>query len=357
MLSVINSNLRQQPFSSPAHTVAAAVDEFLIRQPDFNSPISVVRDAVPTKLPHSIPPDSVIHIHGYNGAIRLPELAQAGENRRVVWTLHDMNPFTGACHYSLGCTQFRNQCAACPAVRSPFHNIVRRALQEKIHVVKNLKDLVVIAPSPWLAQEAEQSSVFAGQSVSVIPNPFSQEFEEFRVNGKNAPQQSPHSTFRLAVVAANLSDPVKNVGEAIQAFQRVRRARENFELHLVGKGGAEFVGEGITHRGPIPRDQMAEFFARCDILVIPSLAENSPLVIAEAASQGCSVIVRNSGGMPDVVSSLGHGDIYSHRDELENVLQRVTAAAPPQRRQIATRASELFGPQIIAEQYDGVYDD
>ena len=125
----------------------------------------------------------------------------------------------------------------------------------------------------------------------------------------------------------------------------------------MGKGGAEFVGEGITHRGAIPRDQIAEFFARCDILVIPSLAENSPLVIAEAASQGCSVIVRNSGGMPDVVSSLGHGDIYSHRDELENVLQRVTAAAPPQRRQIATRASELFGPQIIAEQYDGVYDD
>src|SRR6516165_2198072 len=36
----------------------------------------------------------------------------------VVWTLHDVNPFTGGCHYTAGCERFAAACGACPALGS-----------------------------------------------------------------------------------------------------------------------------------------------------------------------------------------------------------------------------------------------
>ena len=36
----------------------------------------------------------------------------------IVWTLHDMNPFTGGCHYSGDCGKFRESCGACPELQS-----------------------------------------------------------------------------------------------------------------------------------------------------------------------------------------------------------------------------------------------
>jgi hypothetical protein len=36
----------------------------------------------------------------------------------VVWTLHDMNPFTGGCHFDQECGRFRTRCSACPLLGS-----------------------------------------------------------------------------------------------------------------------------------------------------------------------------------------------------------------------------------------------
>ena len=32
---------------------------------------------------------------------------------KVYWTLHDMNPFTGGCHYNNTCRQFEANCEEC----------------------------------------------------------------------------------------------------------------------------------------------------------------------------------------------------------------------------------------------------
>jgi hypothetical protein len=36
----------------------------------------------------------------------------------IVWTLHDMNPFSGGCHFDDGCGKFVNSCGACPQLQS-----------------------------------------------------------------------------------------------------------------------------------------------------------------------------------------------------------------------------------------------
>ena len=354
VLSVIDSNLLRQPLKSPAHTVVAALDEYVVKKRDFGAPISLFRDHIGSRIGKDIPMDSLIHIHGFNGALGLNELARLGETHRIIWTLHDMNPFTGGCHYSLDCTQYKSQCTNCPAVKLPFQSAVEGHQEAKIATLKNLPDLRIVAPSQWLANEASQSAVLAGREIAIIPNPFG---PEFLPNHKFSEVPSkPEAGLRFLIVAANLSDPVKNVAEAVAAFHRLRVISPRSQLNLVGGGGREFSGEHVTNHGLLESDQLGELFARCDVILIPSLAENSPLVIAEAASQGCRVIAREVGGMPEVVSALNSGATYKNISELDELLGAQRVFTPAQRTQLSDRAISLFSPKSVAAQYDEVYE-
>ena len=55
----------------------------------------------------------------------------------IVWTLHDMNAFTGGCHYDLGCERYRSQCGDCPQLqRSGPHDLSRQIWQRKKNALR-----------------------------------------------------------------------------------------------------------------------------------------------------------------------------------------------------------------------------
>lgn len=358
--TVIEKNLRVQPLTSPQQTLAAGIDEYLIKNANFAAPISVARDRL-GGVPHRVLEGSeVLHLHGYNGAIRLDRFAEAFSKKRIVWTLHDMNPFTGACHYSLGCSGFVTDCSSCPAVRKPFQSTVSTNLTRKIDAIAQLENLHVVVPSAWLGDEATRSTAFAGKRISVIPNPFTSTFLALASPPKSAPV-TEIAGLRLCVVAQNLSDPVKNVREAVAAFRALHLSHPTSQLTLVGAGGTEFAGPGIVRTGPLSSPQLAEILAQSDALVVPSLAENSPLVIAEAAAMGCPSIVRQVGGMPALVKQLGTGDVWANSAELDTILEvyatQPLRVNPTSRKKLSATALALFSPASVIAQYDEHYDE
>ena len=56
----------------------------------------------------TINPD-VIHLHWINGGF-LDISTIAKFNKPVFWTLHDIWPLTGGCHYSGECNKYENEC-------------------------------------------------------------------------------------------------------------------------------------------------------------------------------------------------------------------------------------------------------
>ena len=57
----------------------------------------------------------VIHLHWIAFFADYPSFFNSiPDDIPIVWTLHDMNPLTGGCHYSGGCTRFINGCGSCP---------------------------------------------------------------------------------------------------------------------------------------------------------------------------------------------------------------------------------------------------
>jgi len=91
----------------------------------------------------------------------------------VVLTLHDMWSFTGRCAYSYDCAKFINGCdATCPTPHEKPQlepHLIRAAWDERRGIYsRHRDDLVVVAPSRWLADQARRG-LFAQHRIEVIP--------------------------------------------------------------------------------------------------------------------------------------------------------------------------------------------
>jgi glycosyltransferase involved in cell wall biosynthesis len=343
--------------AAPVHTLAAALDEYVIKEPSFAAPISLVRDRAPSALQRKLGDYDIIHLHGINGAIRLDELAARHPNARIVWTLHDMNPFTGSCHYSLGCDNFMTDCSLCPAVRGAWQARVSRHLSDKADSIAQLRNLSVVSPSSWLAEQASRSVALRDKHISVIPNPVSPQI--FNPHDTQSPRDD--GIFRVIVVAQNLSDPVKDVQSAIDSYHAVFSSHDAAELVLVGNQGEGLASRHIRHTGPLSSAALGELLGQCDVIIVSSLAENAPLVIAEAAVRGVVPFVRDVGGMREMVELAGAGGSFSHPDELAVLLKShaamPSAARATTRRALMTKARAVFGVESVVAEYDKVYGD
>ncbi len=234
LFSVIERDLRSQPFMAPLHTAAAVLDNYLIKHPDFDAPISLLRDR-PRGMDWSVLLGfDVVHLHGINGALDLATVAKNLANTHLVWTLHDMNPFTGACHFALGCDGFTRSSEKCPATRLLFQPLVEKSLTDKRKAVQHLKNLTVVSPSRWLALEAGGSSLFSDKQIHIINNPVGEEF--FDVTPAEKIDTRPESLV-VGVIAQNLSDPRKNVAEAHRAFLKLIDRGVSAQMFLIGDGG------------------------------------------------------------------------------------------------------------------------
>ena len=354
--STIESDLRSQPFASPLHTAAAIVDRYGIQSQAFHAPISLARDQLhDTNLP-ALDDVEVLHLHGINGVMTVASLAKEHPSLHVVWTLHDMNPFTGACHYSLGCQQFQTSCASCPAVRIPFRAAVSKNLSRKCDAVVSLTNLTVVTPSRWLADQAAASSVFGCHDIVVQPNPISPRFGFIDVG---LDERREAQTFRAVVIAKNLDDPVKNVSAAVENFTAAFPESGAASLHLVGAGGASLIGANIHREGQLAQPEIAQLLAQSDVLIVPSRAENSPLVIPEAASQGCASLVADVGGMPELINTLGAGGVFSSPVDLVAELTAFAAQSPNHkkvlREKLIATSQKVFSPRAVVAAYDKVY--
>jgi len=112
----------------------------------------------------------------------------------------------------------------------------------------------------------------------------------------------------------------KGIFDLLDAFERVRR-RVEARLVLVGDGPAMSrvcARAGSSGRirvaGARPHQEIAQWMAASDLLVLPSWLEGTPNVVLEALSCGRPVVATRVGGIPDVLSDDRAGILVPPRD-------------------------------------------
>lgn len=323
----VSSDLRHQPWSVPTVSGAAILDEYLISKHSKPTLVSPLRNLIQGSRLDLGKVSGAIHLHWVVGVFNTNHIESALiSGQKLLWTMHDMAPFTGGCHHSFECNEFEDGCVNCPQVRSGFRGLVNNQLLQKKRFTKfaNSGQLKIIAPSKWMENKLKDSAVFEDAEVRVIQNPIANDF--FLSSDLDIVKSSKDkSTIKLACVAANLRDPNKNIHFAVNAYRRLVAAlgpNKNTELVLVGNGGKEFESEleNIRWLGPLEQCDLARVAKETSLLLSFSKAESAGMTVREFAAAGCPSIAIQTGVQGEFITSGKTGFLASNENEAHRLL-------------------------------------
>ena len=138
----------------------------------------------------------------------------------------------------------------------------------------------------------------------------------------------PHEEVKIGFIGH--FEERKNIGLLIRSFERIHAQHANCSLWLCGATGEadrQYIQAMTSLRAPevniLPQtSEVAQFYHRIDILVLPSWRETMPLVVLEAMQAGVCVLQTNRSGMSELLEG-GKETLFFSPDrpeELEHLL-------------------------------------
>lgn len=252
-----------------------------------------------------LPRADILHLHWATDLLDFRTLPRLAARMPLVWTFHDMNAFTGGCHYTQGCDRFVAGCGACPLLPSADpEDVTHQVIQRKIAALEQVSSsrLTIVAPSRWMAAEARRSTVFGKFDIEVIPNGI--DVQAFRPMDRAALRSRygfPPDDRLVLFVADNLSDRRKGILELEQALKQISHV-PNLKIVTLGGHRGQEQNPNYRHLGPIhDAEKICEAYNLADIFVIPTLQDNFPNTVLEAMAVGTPVVGFATGGVADAV--------------------------------------------------------
>lgn len=279
----------------------------------------------------------VIHFHNLHGyyfnLLSIPFLMR---KKPVVWTFHDMWPFTGKCSHSFDCEGYTKSCGGCPQLgvypklrkdTTRFHLSLKRRLLTGPR-------FTIISPSEWLKRKIERS-ILSEQNIVVIPSPVDTKLF-YPVDKQKARQELgiPDGK-RVLMFIASWVNSIPSKGMSIFKELMMQLCSERDDLYSIIVGhleGQSVLSDCIPGRetGWVDDGNMLRlYYSAADVFISPTLAENSSCTIVEAMACGTTVVAFSTGGVPEQVKNNLTGILVPTGDlkELMNVV-RIILPAP-----------------------------
>lgn len=224
----------------------------------------------------------------------------------IVWTLHDMNPFTGGCHYSLGCVQYKTtECKHCPQL-SKYKNgaIVKDNWKVKLKALRN-KNLNIVGNSTWTTKEAEHSLLFSNaKSFQTIKLSVDTNLFHYKADNQNIRKLYgiDKNAFLILLGAQGIDNPRKGI---IQFLNTLDQPQTTTNIAIL-VFGSKIINQKFNYINPIftgsiERDQLPKHYNSADLMIVPSLYEAYGLTGAEAIACGLPIIGFTGTGLEDII--------------------------------------------------------
>ena len=305
-------------------------------------------------LGNLLAPADVYHLHQITEFLDYGAIPRLAARAPIVWTLHEMTPFTGGCSYAYECERFTHECGSCPQLGSTTHHDFSRAAWKRKHAAYAGIDptrMHIVGASQWIAREAKRSALLGRFPVSVIP--YGLDTDVFRpmrearrlLDGFGVPPSARIVLF----VAEDPNHPRKGF-DLLDSALGALRTTSDVALVSVGHGEPPKLRSALphVHLGSLTEDRMiAAAYSLADVFVIPSLQDNLPNTVLEAMACGTPVVGFRIGGIPDMVRDGENGLLVPPGDIARLACAIDTLLADGPRRSIMGAA----GRQIVEREY------
>ncbi len=278
----------------------------------------------------------------------------------VVWTLHDMNPFSGGEHYAeefLDIDEF-----GFPIKREKSKDEMQfdnENIAIKLQALSNVDNLTIVTPSEWLAEEARKSEVFKNRLVFCIP--YGLDSNVFSPRGKNYSRDLLNIQKDKQVILFVADSIDKNRKGFIflkKAFEQL--ANPNLVLCAIGEknNNLEVIGNVLELGSIYDEKLMSVAYSAADVFVIPSLMDNLPNTVLESLMCGTPVIGFPVGGIPDMIQDGVNGFItkdISVDSLVETINKFLNNPSCFNKNEIRGNAIKKYDQKVQSEKYIDLY--
>jgi glycosyltransferase involved in cell wall biosynthesis len=272
----------------------------------------------------------IVNLHWIEHFISLNNLYELTHlNKPIVWTLHDMKPFTGGCHYSATCEDYKGDCGHCQQLSSDIKKLPRNVLDLKKEIL-NDANITIVAPSVWLADEAKKSSLFKTKRIEVIP--YGIDSSIFKPTDKNIAKKVlgvDENSVVLAFGVMSHAERRKGFEELVQAMNLLKERLNNKKVVALFFGAYSdcHFPIPVINAGYIDNDEkLSLIYSATDIFILPSLEDNLPNTILESLSCATPIIAFDTGGARDIINDsngtiVPKGDIMALSDAVYKLIE------------------------------------
>lgn len=282
------------------HSSALTLVQQLVVQ-NSNSLITMFSLSEKNKLKDLLLNFEIIHVHAIYNLARIRDILEfSSAESKIYIHLHDQRVMTGGCHYSFSCRNYAHECQKCPQVRSGFQKLMTQKFLEDQKKLSESNNVSIVSPSKWLLDMTKLSPTLKNKEMFQIRNPIPDSYFESK--------REVHEKKVISFIAANLNNPYKGFSVFLEALTQIEASFFSDKvIRIIGEGEFSVLPDYIfvERYDTYGNFEIIKSLSSTDLLVVPSLEDNSPNVIAEALASGCQIIGTNWGGIPEMLESQG----------------------------------------------------
>jgi glycosyltransferase involved in cell wall biosynthesis len=263
----------------------------------------------------------IIHLHWVSDFLDYNFFLK--NKKPIIWTLHDMNPFTGGCHYSGNCYNFQDSCECCPQLESSSCPTYSHSIfDKKFELLSNAADIHIVALSKWMLNISLSSKLFKKFPHYLIPNGLSKEIYKPRDKKYSRELLGLPLDKKIILFVSFYSLNIKRKGYQylIDALNS-SNFTENVILCTVG-GNSDLTIDNIPviQLGNVNDERlMSAIYSACDLFIIPSIEDNLPNTILESLMCGTPVLGFPAGGIKEIIKN-GENGILCEKISIDSLI-------------------------------------
>ncbi len=225
----------------------------------------------------------------------------------VIWSLSDMNSFTGGCHYSNGCNKYLSDCNICPQLKGTINDQNAKInLNLKINNLKKSNTILrIVTPANWLNDCSKSSTLFKDIEHFIIPHASDEKIYQplnaaYCMEVFNLPKDK--------IIFLFASDAINNVRKGFSLLHEALSQLNDSNIHMliIGDKNLEIplpIGS-YSLTGYINDEKLMSIaYNAASAIIIPSIEDNLPLTLIDSMMCGTPSISFDIGGMRDYINN------------------------------------------------------